>query len=145
MSTANDVLADKEVRVFDVAPTTTVLEATQKMNDHRVGCLVVMDGGHVVGIFTERDVLRRIVAARRDPAGTNIADVMTTDVICCSRDADLEEIKTIMKDRRVRHLPIADEEGRMVGMISIGDVNAYLARDGEITIRHMQDYIHGRA
>lgn len=145
MSTATDVLADKEVQVFDIAPTATVLEATQKMNDHRVGCLVVMDAGQAVGIFTERDVLRRIVVARRDPAATTIADVMTTDVICCSRDADLEEIKTIMKDRRIRHLPTVDEEGRMVGMISIGDVNAYLARDGEITIRHMQDYIHGRA
>ena len=97
------------------------------------------------GMFTERDVLRRVVGERRNPSATYIQDVMTADVICCGPNTDMEEISSIMKDRRVRHLPVCDRDGDLLGMISIGDVNALHTTHQEATITYLSDYIYGRA
>src|SRR5215471_19285379 len=127
MPTVQDVLAVKGTMVHSIAPTATVLEATQKMNTHKLGALLVMHEGQVAGIFTERDVLRRVVAEQRDPSRCTVAEVMTSDVICCQPDDDLDEISSVMQQKRVRHVPVCDGNGRIMGMISIGDVNAYHA------------------
>lgn len=144
MPTVQDVLAVKGSMVHSIDPTATVLEATQKMNQHKLGALLVMAEGHVAGIFTERDVLRRVVAEQRDPSTSTVGEVMTTEVICCQPEDDLDEISAVMQQKRVRHVPVCGANGRIMGMISIGDVNAYHASNQEAHINFLSDYIYGR-
>jgi len=144
MPTVQDVLAVKGTMVHSIAPTATVLEATQKMNTHKLGALLVMDEGQVAGIFTERDVLRRVVAEQRNPSTSTVGEVMTKDVICCQPEDDLDEISSLMQQKRVRHVPVCDPKGRIMGMISIGDVNAYHATKQEAHINFLSEYIYGR-
>ena len=110
-----------------------------------MGALVVMEDGKVAGIFTERDVLRRVVAEERAPADLPVREVMTREVICCELETDLDEIASIMKQQRIRHIPVCGEGGKLLGMISIGDVNAHYASAQEQTIHFLNDYIYGRA
>jgi CBS domain-containing protein len=122
-----------------------VLEAVQNMNQHKLGALVVKEGEQVIGIFTERDVLRRIVGEERSSRETTVGEVMTREIICCRPDTDMDEISTIMQQRRVRHLPVCDEFGRLYGLISIGDVNAVHASHQQTQITFLNEYIYGRA
>jgi len=144
MPTVQDVLAVKGAMVHSIDPTATVLAATQKMNQYKLGALLAMTEGHVAGMFTERDVLRRVVAEQRDPSTTTVGDVMTAEVICCQAIDDLDEISALMQQKRVRHVPVCDDNGRIMGMISIGDVNAYHASHQEAHINFLSDYIYGR-
>ena len=144
MPTVQDVLAVKGTMVHSIAPSATVLEATQKMNTHKLGALLVMDDGHVAGIFTERDVLRRVVAEQQNPSTCTVGEVMTKDVICCQPDDDLDEISALMQQKKVRHVPVCESKGRIMGMISIGDVNAYHATKQEAHINFLSEYIYGR-
>jgi len=114
------------------------------MNEHKIGSLVVLDEERVVGIFTERDVLERVVGEQRDPTSTHVGDVMTTEVVCCTAKTTIDEARGAMKNRRIRHMPLVDEDGHLQGMISIGDLNAYEASNQENTIYMLQEYIYGR-
>jgi len=148
MATIADILSKKGSRVYCTDPTATVLEATQVMNRHKIGALVVTTGGtdcaRVVGMFTERDVLTRIVAEQRDPSGTLVEEVMSADVAYCRPETEIDEVGAVMRERRIRHLPVCDGSGELKGLISIGDINAWHA-DGQATvIHHLHEYIHGR-
>ena len=145
MNTVKSILADKGGQVWSVGPGATVLDAALLMNEHKIGALLVMEGGQLAGIFTERDVLRRVVGEARNPASTPVADVMSREVICCSPEMTLEEARGVMKNRRIRHLPVLDEEGMMLGMVSIGDLNAHQASTQERTIHLLHEYIYGYA
>jgi CBS domain-containing protein len=145
MPAIRDILASKGSNVLSIPPDTTALEAAELMNRHRVGSLVVMDGGRVIGMFTERDILTRVVVPRRNPGETAVREVMTTEVVCCQPHTKLDEARVAMKDRRIRHLPVVDEMDQLLGLISIGDLNAYDAHSQEMTIHYMEQYIHGRA
>jgi CBS domain-containing protein len=145
MPAIRDILASKGSNVLSIPPDTTALEAAELMNTHRVGSLVVMDGGRVIGMFTERDILTRVVVARRDPGETAVREVMSTKVICGQPQTKLDEARLAMKDRRIRHLPVVGEMGQLLGLISIGDLNAYDANSQESTIHYMEQDIHGRA
>ena len=144
MATVKDLLAVKGSHVLSIGPEASVLDAALLMNDHKVGSLVVMSGGQVIGIITERDVMQRLVVTRRDPADTPVQDVMTTEVVCCQPDTTLEEARGVLKNRRIRHLPVVDERKQLCGLISIGDLNAHEAHDHEWTIHILQEYIYGR-
>lgn len=144
MATVRDVLRKKGNEVRSIAPLASVLEATKEMNRHKVGALIVKDGERVVGIFTERDVLTRVVADERSPSECAVEDVMTTEMVCCSLDSELDEIGSVMKNRRIRHVPVVDPEGQIQGMISIGDLNAWESDGKETTIHFLSEYIHGR-
>ena len=145
MSKVADILANKDGAVVTIGENETVLSATRTMNDHKIGALVVTDGeGHVVGMFTERDVLRRVVAEQQDPGGIVVARVMTSEVVVCEADMPLEDCRQLMRDRRIRHLPVVNAEGKLQGMVLIGDLNAQLANHHEIEIRYLSEYIHGR-
>jgi CBS domain-containing protein len=144
MPTVREILANKGPQVFTVGPGATVLEAANLMNEHKIGSLVVTDQGRVVGMFTERDVLRRVVGEQRDPVRTIVEEVMTVEVICCTPDTTIDEARVAMKERRIRHLPLADDDRRLLGLISIGDLNAWQANSQEQTIYLMQEYIYGR-
>jgi CBS domain-containing protein len=144
MPTVRDVLAVKGQSLQTIDSRATVLEATRKMNQHKIGALVVMEEDRVAGMFTERDVLTRVIAEELPPAVVQVEMVMTREVICCALDDDLDEVSAIMKSRRVRHVPVCDCEGALLGMISIGDVNAQYASNAEQTIHFLNDYIYGR-
>lgn len=145
MATVQFILANKGPHVYTVRPMATVREAVQLMNEHKIGALVAMEDQRVVGIFTERDVLRRIVGLGADPITTRVEQVMSPEVICCQPDTDLDDASRIMRDRRIRHLPVCSEDGRLLGMISIGDLNAFHASSQEVEIHLLKDYVFGRA
>ena len=145
MPTVMDILSQKGSYVASVPASATVLEATHAMNERRIGAVVVKEDDKVVGIFTERDVLRRVVAVERSPAATMVKSVMTSDVVCCEPDTDLEEASRIMRDKRIRHLPVCCEKRGLLGLISIGDLNAYHASAKEAEIMFLHDYVYGRA
>lgn len=144
MPTVRHLLAHKGSHVLTVSPQAAVLDAVHLMNDHRIGALVVTERGRVVGIFTERDLMRRIVGQRLDPLDTPVRDVMTWDVVTCDADCDIDEVRSIFKSRRIRHLPIVDGEGGLVGMVSIGDVNGWMIDGQEAAIHQLHEYLYGR-
>ena len=144
MSQVRDILERKGTQVWTIGKEATVLQAALLMNEHKIGALVVTESGRIVGMFTERDVLRRIVAEQRNPSNTAIADVMTGEVLCCTPQTLLEEARTVMMQRRIRHLPVAMDDGELLGMISIGDLNAYHQASQDQTIFMMTEYLYGR-
>jgi CBS domain-containing protein len=113
------------------------------MNEKGVGALLVVDAGRPVGMFTERDVLRRVVDADRDPAQTRVSSVMSRDVMTISPGLHVEEAMTLMTTRRFRHLPVL-EGGEVVGMVSIGDLMRWITLHQEDHIRQMTEYITGQ-
>ncbi|MBK9120960.1 MAG: CBS domain-containing protein [Phycisphaerales bacterium] len=143
MPTAMDLLGAK-VRggVLTTTPEATVQDACRLMRQERVGCLVVTTGKAVAGIFTERDVINRVVAEARDPAATIVGDVMTREVIVVKPDRSIEEIEAIMKQQRIRHLPVVGER-ELAGLLSIGDVAAWHADKDKQLVEYLQDYMHG--
>ncbi len=144
MAKIKELLQGRTGEIVRAGEDTTVLEATMKMNETGVGSLVVTrNDGSVAGIFTERDVLRRVVAARRDPATTKISEIMSRQVICCTGETTLDEARNIMMSRRIRHLPVIDDKQMLQGIISIGDLNAAAASRREVTIQYLEQYIHG--
>jgi CBS domain-containing protein len=144
MAAVQEILTKKGQEILSIGTQSTALDAALLMNRHKVGSLLVMAEQTFVGIITERDLLERVLVMRRDPAQTPVEDVMTTEVLCCQPHTSIEEARAVMKNRRVRHLPVVDEEGQLHGLISIGDLNAYEAYSQEQTIHVMTEYIHGR-
>ena len=144
MATVDAILSAKGSQVLTVGPDASVLQAVILMNDHKVGALVVTTGKDVAGMFTERDLLRRVVGESRDPATTRVAEVMTTEVVCCTPATSLEEARGAMKNRRIRHLPVV-VDGQLCGLISIGDLNAHQITSQEHTIHLMHEYLYGRS
>jgi CBS domain-containing protein len=144
MTMVKDILANKGCHILTIGKDATVLDAALLMNEHRVGSVVVMDAGRIAGMFTERDVLRRVVGERRDPMTTTVSEVMTSEVACCGPETPIDEARAAMKNRRIRHLPVVDSNGRTLGLISIGDLNAHQNHTQEQTIHLMNEYLHGR-
>jgi CBS domain-containing protein len=142
MSTVRSILEKKGPLVVSVARDATVLDAARQMNDHRIGAVVVTSAGKVVGIFTERDVLIRVVAQQRDPAATQVADVMTCPVACCTPETTRSECRHVMRHRRIRHLPVVEAD-RLVGIVSIGDILEVNEAEHEETIRYLHEYLYG--
>ena len=134
------ILERKGRNVFSVGPTLTVAEAVAEMNRNRVGSVLVLEGDQIVGIFTERDVLRRVVGAGLDPQTTRVADVMTTGVNTIPPEATIEETMVLFTEKRFRHLPVVDG-GKLVGTISIGDVTRWMADAHRAEAEHLKNYI----
>jgi len=145
MSMVSEILAHKGPSVHAVQETTSVVDAATVMNQHRIGAVVVKREQKLVGIFTERDILMRVVAARRDPAATLVRDVMTRQLMCCRPDTPVEEVQVVMRNRRIRHLPVVSHDQELLGMISIGDLNAWHLNGQEQTIHSLKEYLYGSA
>jgi CBS domain-containing protein len=136
------LLERKGSAVHSVAPTLSVQDAVAEMNRHRIGAIVVLDGPRLVGIFTERDVLRRVVGAGLDPKSALVADVMSPGVITIAPDATVEQTMTIFTERRCRHLPVL-QDGAIRGVISIGDITRWMADANRAEAEHLRNYITG--
>jgi CBS domain-containing protein len=143
MSNVTAILSKKGSFVATAPEDVTVLAATQLMQERRIGSVIVTRGERIVGIFTERDIVNRVVAAGRDPRTTAVRDVMTTPVACCHPDTELEECVALMTDKRLRHLPVV-KDGQLCGVVSSGDILALQVREHKQTIEFLQEYMHGR-
>ena len=141
MATVRDILSRKGTDVVSVPPTATVLDAARRMNERGIGGVVVLADGVLVGIFTERDVLRRVVVPMRPPGGTTVAEVMTTPVTTCGSATPIEQCAELMTGRRIRHLPVMDD-GVLSGIVTIGDLLAFQVRDQEATIQYMNNLVY---
>lgn len=135
-----ELLRHKGSGVETILPSLTVLDAARRMNERHIGSLIVSERGKLVGIITERDILRKVVADGRDPASTSVSDIMTSRVMTCSCSSELDQVRAIMRDKHIRHVPVVDD-GRLVGMISIGDLNSAEAQTLTDTIQFLEDYI----
>ncbi len=143
MNTPISAILDRKGRqVYSVSSTVTVEFAVAEMNRRRVGSVVVIDGERLMGMFTERDVLRRVVGAGVDPRVTIVAEVMTPGVITISSSATIEETMHIFTEKRCRHLPVV-EGGRVLGTISIGDITRWVADAHRAEAEHLKNYITG--
>lgn len=139
----NEVLADKGAEIFSVPPGATVREAVRLMNQRGIGSVLVCEGQSLVGVFTERDVLRRILDAGRDPAVTLVGEVMTREVITVQDKLTVREALAVVTEKRCRHLPVLSQ-GRLVGVVSSGDLVRVLTLDQRHEIEELVDYITGR-
>ncbi len=140
MATAEHLVTVKGGSIASLGPAATVLDAAQLMNDRHIGSVLVIDDDRLVGIFTERDVMRRVVAEQRDPASTTLAEVMTSPVACGAPRTTLNELRTVMRRRKIRHIPIVKGR-RVLGMISIGDLNQAEHDVQEQTINYLEQYM----
>lgn len=143
MPTVGQLLEKKPQGVVSVDPNASVLDAAVLMNEKRVGGVLVLVEGKLEGIFTERDILRRVVAVKQAPEGTAVGQVMTRELVCCSPETTHDQAKAIFMEKRIRHLPVVDGHGKALGVISIGDVNAWAMDTQEAEIHYLQEYLYG--
>lgn len=142
METVADVLGHKGTTVHSAPPEARVLEAVERMCEAHVGAVLIASAGVPLGIFTERDLMRRVILAQKSPATTLVGDVMTTDVVCIDPSTPIRQAMAIMTDRRCRHLPVLSG-GRVTGMISIGDLVRCMTFEQAFEIQVLTDYVRG--
>lgn len=135
-ATLATVGADKASPVVSVGLDTSVADCVRDMNSKRVGAMIVMDGERLAGIFTERDALSKVLGEGRDSTKTKVSEVMTPDPLCVSPSTSVEEAMGIITNRRFRHLPVV-ENGRVVAMISSGDLTRWLVEDQVKDVREI--------
>jgi CBS domain-containing protein len=140
MATVHDLLSRKDGGVLECTPDTTVQDAVTMMNDRGTGSVLVLEDGKLTGIFTERDLMRRVVAPRLDPGATPLSEVMTTALVTCTPDATIDDCESLMSERRIRHLPVVDG-GKVRGVITTGDLLAHELRDKESTIQQLESFV----
>lgn len=142
MFVVKDLLYEKGSEVWTIAPTDLVRTALEFMAEKRIGALLVMDGKQPVGVFSERDLARRIIRAQEAPLDQPVSRYMTSPVITVSPLQSVEDCMGLMTDKHVRHLPVMDGE-QLLGIISIGDVVKGIIRSREKKIQQLEDYIAG--
>jgi CBS domain-containing protein len=143
MNTSISVLLEhKGKATVAVSSLVTVSQAAQEMNRRKVGSVLVMEGGRLIGIFTERDVLWRVVAAGLDPKTTLLSQVMTRNPITVGPDTPIQRVMNVFTEKRFRHLPVVDD-GRLLGLISIGDVLRWAADVHRQEAEQLKQYITG--
>ena len=140
MATLRDILAQKGHEVISVDSTESVLHAADLMNQRNIGGVVVLEDGRLAGIFTERDVLRRVVAQGRDPTTTPVGSVMSAPVITCRSDLSVDECAALLTTRGIRHLPVRDKD-ELAGVVTIRDIMAHQVSEQQATIAQMNSYL----
>lgn len=139
----NDILRRKSNEIFAITPDDTVYDALKLMSEKNLGGVLVMKGDSLVGIFTERDYARKVILLGRASKDTPITEVMTSNVRTISKDTEINECMKMMTEKTIRHLPVL-EQGKVVGLVSIGDVVKLLIEEQQGIIEHLQSYIAGQ-
>jgi CBS domain-containing protein len=134
------LLEQKGAGLETVSPQTSIMDAIARMNERSIGSMLVMEGDRLVGIFTERDVLTRVVPSKLDCHRTPVSEVMTRQVVTVTPRTTVQEAMMVVTDTRRRHLPVV-HESRVVGMVSIGDLTRWVVRDQQRTIDGLIDYV----
>lgn len=128
--------------VQSVAPDTFVFDAIKLMSDRNIGCVLVMDGGQLLGILSERDYTRKVVLQGRSSKTTTVREIMTVDVICVTPQHGVEDTLRIVTENRVRHLPVRDGD-RIIGLISIGDLVKWVINAQRSALSQLEAYVAG--
>ena len=144
MKTAAQILRSKpDQTVHTMEPTASAYEAARFMADKNIGALVVIERGKVVGIASERDCARKLVAMARSPQDTLLRDIMSSPVMCVHPDRTGEECMALMTENRLRHLPVMDGD-QLIGLVSIGDLVKATISEQQFTIEQLEHYIAGQ-
>jgi CBS domain-containing protein len=141
MTTVTQLLDQKGREVFSIPPDATVYDAIKKMADKNVGSLVVLDDDRLIGIITERHYARKVVLEGRASPATPVRAIMETSVVYAKPQQSVEECMAVMTDKKIRHLPVI-ENGRLIGLISIGDLVQAIISHQQFTIEQLEFYIH---
>ncbi len=141
MTTVRHLLDRKGRALFSIEPEDPVLEAIRMMADRHVGALLVMRGNELAGIVSERDYARKVVLLGRSSAETPVWQIMSSPVVTVTPDNSVQDCMRIMTERRIRHLPVV-EGGRVIAMISIGDLVKAVIEEQQQTIEQLESYIH---
>ena len=143
MHTVNQILSQKQTNeIWSISPDASVLEAIQAMADKRAGALIVLRGPKLVGIISERDYAREVILKGRKSHDTSVAEIMSSKVVTVSSSESVRSSLALMTDNHIRHLPIVDN-GRVMGMVSIGDLVRDIISDQQSTIEQLESYIRG--
>ena len=134
-----EILQEKGRDVLEISVDGSVLEAVQQMVEHNVGALLVKDAGEVVGIVTERDYLRRVTLEGRTEEAP-VSEIMSSPLVIATLETTIDECMALMTDRRIRHVPVV-EEGKVVGLVSIGDLVKFKSKLQTFEIQFLNDYI----
>ena len=143
MKTVTQLLRTKGQQVLSVAPDIPVFEALEVMADKNVGALLVVEGERLVGVFSERDYARKVILKGKSSKDTPVREIMSSHVLYVRPEQTIEDCMALMTDKRVRHLPVMEDE-RVVGVISIGDVVKEIIAEQSFIIEQLQNYITGR-
>lgn len=144
MTTVADILRSKSSdAIHSVSPSDTMLTAIQRMAEKGIGALIVLEGGNIAGIVTERDYARKIALQGKSSTTTTVGEVMTRKVHCVEPRQTSEECMSLMTTNRIRHLPVVDGDYRLLGMISIGDIVKEIISAQQFTIQQLEHYIAG--
>jgi CBS domain-containing protein len=141
MTIVRQLLERKKQALYSVEPETPVLEAIRSMAANQVGALLVMSGGALRGIVSERDYARKVILLGRASANTPVRDIMSSPVITVQPDTTVQACMELMTDKHVRHLPVT-EGGQVIGMVSIGDLVAAVIAEQQQQIEQLESYIH---
>lgn len=141
MKPVSELLKQRQGTLHTVRPDISVFEALERLAEHEVGALVVMDGDRMVGIVSERDYTRKVALQGRNSRETTVAAIMTANVYKVSPGARTRDCMALMREKRIRHLPVVDGD-RVLGMISIRDLMDDMIHDHEMTIAQLESYIH---
>jgi CBS domain-containing protein len=141
MKNLKQLLAMKGGQVFSIRPDAKVIEALQLMAQKDVGALLVMDGGKLQGIISERDYARKVILHGKSSQDISVREIMTSDVVRVEPSQTIEECMTVMTQRRFRHLPVCEGD-KLVGLVSIGDLVKEVIAEQEQTIKQLESYIH---
>jgi len=137
-----DILEEKGNEVISIQQDSSIDEVVKVMNENHIGAIVVKDGETVVGIVTERDLLKKLLAVHKDPSTTTASDLMTDQLVITTADKTCEDCVAAMTSHTIRHLPVYDGKD-LVGIISIGDMIKRIAKDSDNQVHYLQDYIAG--
>jgi CBS domain-containing protein len=141
MTTVRQLLDGKGRAIYSVGPEDPVLQAIKLMAERHVGALVVMKAEELLGIVSERDYARKVILMGRSSDDTPVKDIMTSQVVTVAPNQSLDDCMRLVTERRIRHLPVV-EGGKVVGMISIGDLVKAVIEDQQRTIEQLESYIH---
>jgi CBS domain-containing protein len=136
----SDILKGKSSNIYSVTGQSTVYEAIKLMGEKNIGALLVMEGDKLNGILSERDYARKVVLKGKASRETQVKEIMTEHVLTVTSEDSIERCMTIMRDKHIRHLPVV-ENGKVLGMVSIGDVVNGIIESQKETIEHLQNYI----
>lgn len=143
MKTLKQMLADKRSTLAVVSPKDSVFHALTVMAQHEVGALLVLDGEHLVGIFSERDYARKIILQGKTSKETLVSEIMSDRVAYVTPSASVDECMALMTEKRFRHLPVLNEDGSVAGMVSIGDLVKETISTQQFLIAELERYISG--
>jgi CBS domain-containing protein len=142
LTTVQDILRIKGPQVWSISPETTVIEALQILAEKQIGALLVLQNDDIVGVVSERDFVRGIALEKFCELERPVSEVMTCDVVTISPQDNIEDCMQVMTEEHIRHLPVVDD-GKLIGLVSIGDVVKAMITSREFTIEQLQKFIEG--